>query len=115
MQLTTTEQLTQYTQGIAADNGVTFEHIYTGKAFNVEPSVQQKLEKKVQQSSAFLGMINLVPVIEQAGQTFRLRHCQHHRRGNGYHTQPTQTTRLAHPFCPRLLMPTNQLRQLYPL
>ncbi|WP_068634915.1 phage major capsid protein, P2 family [Thauera butanivorans] len=35
--------------------------------FTVEPSVQQKLETKIQESSEFLGRINIVGVPEQAG------------------------------------------------
>ncbi|QLB44723.1 phage major capsid protein, P2 family [Mannheimia pernigra] len=72
MEQITTEALNTYTQGVADDNGVAFNHIYTGKQFNVQPTVQQKLEKQVQLSSAFLGMINIVPVTEQSGQTLGL-------------------------------------------
>ncbi|WP_186210146.1 phage major capsid protein, P2 family [Burkholderia gladioli] len=35
--------------------------------FAVSPSVQQKLENRIQQSSAFLQSINIIPVVEQMG------------------------------------------------
>ncbi len=35
--------------------------------FTVSPTVQQTLENKIQESSAFLGKINIVPVVEQSG------------------------------------------------
>ncbi|MEL7966890.1 phage major capsid protein, P2 family [Vreelandella neptunia] len=40
----------------------------TGEQFNVEPSVQQTLESKMQESSAFLGQINVIGVDELKGQ-----------------------------------------------
>lgn len=40
----------------------------TGEQFNVEPSVQQTLESKMQESSAFLGQINVIGVDEIKGQ-----------------------------------------------
>jgi P2 family phage major capsid protein len=42
------------------------------QTFAVAPSVQQTLEDKIQQSSEFLGKINLVPVVEQSGQKLGL-------------------------------------------
>ncbi|AQZ99584.1 phage major capsid protein, P2 family [Comamonas kerstersii] len=42
------------------------------KKFNVTPSAQQKLETKLQQSSKFLSMINIVPVEEQVGEAIGL-------------------------------------------
>lgn len=42
------------------------------QTFAVNPSVQQTLENKIQESSEFLGKINLVPVIEQSGQKLGL-------------------------------------------
>ncbi len=40
--------------------------------FTVSPTVQQTLENKIQESSEFLGKINVVPVIEQSGQKLGL-------------------------------------------
>ena len=40
--------------------------------FTVEPSVQQTLETKMQESSAFLGMINVTGVTEQSGEKLGL-------------------------------------------
>lgn len=37
------------------------------QTFAVSPSVQQVIESKIQESSAFLGQINMVPVVEQSG------------------------------------------------
>lgn len=42
------------------------------KRFNVEPSVQQTLENKIQESSDFLGMINMVGVDELKGEKLGL-------------------------------------------
>jgi P2 family phage major capsid protein len=42
------------------------------KTFTVDPSVQQKLETKVQESSAFLSQINVFPVDELKGETVGL-------------------------------------------
>ena len=46
-----------YLKGVAEDNQLEFSGLQAGQKFNVTPSVQQKLEKKVQQSSEFLKMI----------------------------------------------------------
>ena len=40
--------------------------------FTVEPSVAQKLESKIQESAAFLKMINIIPVDEQSGEVLGL-------------------------------------------
>lgn len=40
--------------------------------FNVAPSIQQTMEKRIMESSDFLSKINLVPVIEQEGETLGL-------------------------------------------
>lgn len=40
--------------------------------FTVEPTNQQKLETKMQKSSAFLGMINMIGVVEQSGEKLGL-------------------------------------------
>lgn len=44
----------------------------TDKTFSVAASVQQKLETAMQESSSFLGQINIVPVEEQQGQKLGL-------------------------------------------
>ncbi|MGF7149448.1 P2 family phage major capsid protein [Sphingomonas zeicaulis] len=54
-----------YTQRIAELNGTRDVE----KTFAVDPSVQQVLETKVQESSAFLGQINLIGVPELKGET----------------------------------------------
>lgn len=61
-----------YLKGVAEDNHVEFTGLQAGQKFNVTPSVQQKLEKKVQESSAFLKMINIIPVTEQNGEALGL-------------------------------------------
>ena len=38
-----------------------------GKQFNVAPTIQQRLESKMQESSDFLGKINMTPVVEAQG------------------------------------------------
>ncbi len=40
--------------------------------FNVTPTVQQKLETKIQESSAFLRRINILPVSEQEGEAIQI-------------------------------------------
>jgi len=59
-----------YLGQIAAINGVAAEDVR--KKFNVTPSAQQKLEVKLQQSSAFLGRINIIGVAEQIGEALGL-------------------------------------------
>ncbi|HWX12860.1 MAG TPA: phage major capsid protein, P2 family [Trinickia sp.] len=44
----------------------------SAEKFAVDPSVQQKLETRLQQSSAFLGKINIIGVTEQQGQKLGL-------------------------------------------
>lgn len=44
----------------------------TDKTFNVAPSVQQKLETAMQESSEFMGKINVVPVTDQQGEKLGL-------------------------------------------
>ena len=48
---------------IARLNGVA----EVGKQFNVAPTIQQRLESKMQESSDFLGKINMTPVVEAQG------------------------------------------------
>lgn len=57
-----------YTAEIAKLNGVQD----AGKTFSVAPSVQQRLETRIQESSAFLSKINLVGVQEQEGEKLGL-------------------------------------------
>lgn len=40
--------------------------------FNVDPTIQQKLEKAIQESSAYLGLVNVMPVQEREGQKLGL-------------------------------------------
>ncbi|MGX3020909.1 phage major capsid protein, P2 family [Ursidibacter sp. B-7004-1] len=72
MRQETRKQFNQYLAGVAADNQLEFDGVARGEKFTVEPTVQQKLEKRVQESSDFLKMINLVPVTEQQGETLGL-------------------------------------------
>lgn len=53
---------------LATINGV----LNVAEKFTVEPSVQQTLETKMQESSAFLGMINVTGVTEQSGEKLGL-------------------------------------------
>lgn len=57
-----------YTQHVAKLNGVAS----VSAKFSVTPSVQQKLESKIQESADFLGKINLIGVTEQAGEALLL-------------------------------------------
>ncbi len=59
-----------YIARIAELNGVTVDAV--GKSFAVNPVVSQKLEEKMKEGSEFLGLINIVPVIEQQGVTLGL-------------------------------------------
>ncbi|WP_209026262.1 phage major capsid protein, P2 family [Mannheimia haemolytica] len=59
-----------YREAVAQANGLTAAD--TDKKFTVSPSVQQILETKTQESSAFLQMINIVPVTEQQGEVLGL-------------------------------------------
>jgi P2 family phage major capsid protein len=52
-----------YIQRLAQVNGTS----NATETFNVAPSVQQKLENKIQESSAFLSKINIIGVVEQEG------------------------------------------------
>ena len=57
-----------YVSQIALINGVADAHT----KFSVDPVVEQRLETKMRESSEFLQAINVVPVIEQTGQTLGL-------------------------------------------
>ena len=59
-----------YLQQLARLNGVEVEEL--SSKFTVEPSVQQTLEDQIQQSAAFLTVINITPVTEQSGQLLGL-------------------------------------------
>ncbi|HAF6664569.1 TPA: hypothetical protein G8B88_004332 [Salmonella enterica] len=59
-----------YLQQLARLNGVAVEEL--SSKFTVEPSVQQTLEDQIQQSAAFLTLINVTPVTEQSGQLLGL-------------------------------------------
>lgn len=70
MRKLTREQFKQYLGDIAQMNGI--DVVDTTSKFTVEPSVQQRLETKVQESSAFLQSVNLYPVQEQKGSAIGL-------------------------------------------
>lgn len=72
MRQETRTQFNHYLQGVAQDNQMDYSGVIAGQKFTVAPSVQQKLEKKIQESSAFLKLINIVPVVEQQGETLGL-------------------------------------------
>ena len=57
-----------FTQQVATMNGVD----NAAEKFSVEPTNQQKLETRMQDSSTFLGMINIVGVPEQTGEKLGL-------------------------------------------
>ncbi|EGT4448359.1 phage major capsid protein, P2 family [Cronobacter sakazakii] len=59
-----------YLQQLARLNQVEVEEL--SSKFTVEPSVQQTLEDQIQQSAAFLTLINVSPVDEQSGQLLGL-------------------------------------------
>lgn len=52
---------------IATINGVEVDVVRGEKQFSVAPAVEQKLEEVIQQSSEFLGKINIIPVDAQEG------------------------------------------------
>ena len=70
MQNSTRIALAAYVSQLASLNGVSEAAV--ASKFTVTPSVQQKLESRIQESSAFLKSINIVPVDEQAGETLGL-------------------------------------------
>lgn len=67
MEQATRQAFNAYLDQQAALNGADPEAIRDGKKFTVEPSVQQKLNDKQQESSAFLKAINVAPVDELKG------------------------------------------------
>lgn len=64
----TRKKYNQFTQQVASFSGVES----ATEKFSVAPTVQQKLETKIQESSAFLGMINMPGVTEQSGEKLGL-------------------------------------------
>lgn len=70
MKTTTREKLTHYVNTLATLNGVSAEAV-TSK-FAVAPSVQQRLEKRIQDTSEFLKSINVIGVSEAEGETLML-------------------------------------------
>lgn len=68
----TRKAFNSYLEAVAKDNNVEYAGVVAGQKFNVQPSVQQKLEKQVQLSSEFLKLINIVPVTEAQGETLGL-------------------------------------------
>jgi len=59
-----------YLQQLAKLNGIDVSDI--GSKYTAEPSIAQTLETKIQESSAFLTRINIVPVDEQSGERLGL-------------------------------------------
>lgn len=68
----TQEKLGQYLSGVAQDNNTSENYVMAGKQFNVEPTIQQKLENAVLENSDFLKRINIVMVEEMKGSALRL-------------------------------------------
>lgn len=68
MQNATRIALNGYLDHVAKLNGVGSAAV----KFNVSPTVQQRLETKIQESTAFLGRINLIGVTEQEGEALLL-------------------------------------------
>lgn len=66
----TRAKIKEYRVAMAEANGIQVEDTET--KFTVDPSVQQRLETKTQESSAFLQKINIVPVTEQSGEVLGL-------------------------------------------
>lgn len=63
---------TAYLQRQAQLNGTTLSALMAGKKFTVTPAVAQTIEKRIQESSAFLTAVNIVPVINQIGEKIGL-------------------------------------------
>lgn len=72
MQNETRKIFNNYLRGVAKDSELDYADITSGKKFTVTPSVQQRLENVVQESSDFLKLINIVGVTEQQGETIGL-------------------------------------------
>ena len=76
----TRKQFDAYLARLAKLNGVNS----AVQTFAVEPSVQQKLEQRIQESSEFLKQINVYGV-DGAGREDRHRRQRHHRQPYRYH------------------------------
>lgn len=66
MQNSTRTLFNAYMAQLATLNGVPVDSL--SKKFTVDPTVEQKLESKIQESSDFLGKINMYPVRDQEGE-----------------------------------------------
>jgi len=68
----TRELFNAYCDRQAELNGAHPDTVRDGKAFSIEPSVQQKLNDKQQEDSSFLAAINISPVDEMKGEVLGL-------------------------------------------
>ena len=68
----TKQKFNAYVAGVAADNGEDVAFVANGGQFTVEPTIQQKLENAVLESSDLLKRINVVMVQEMKGSALRL-------------------------------------------
>ena len=68
MKNTTRTQFNAYAAHIAQLNGIDDATV----KFNVEPTIEQKLEDRIQEQADFLGEINIIPVDEMSGETLGL-------------------------------------------
>ena len=68
----TKQKFNAYVAGVAQDNGEDAAFVANGGQFTVEPTIQQKLENAVLESSDFLKRINVVMVQEMKGSALRL-------------------------------------------
>lgn len=83
-----------YLQQLARLNGVAVEEL--SSKFTVEPSVQQTLEDQIQQSAAFLTLINVTPVTEQSGHPDRAHGADYQQHGQ-YHPENRPCRRAGNP------------------
>ncbi|WP_445620674.1 phage major capsid protein, P2 family [Kushneria sp. Sum13] len=68
MRTTTRKQFNQYAQRLASLNGA--ENAFS--SFDIDPSVQQTLETKIQESSQFLSQVNMTGVRDLVGEKLEL-------------------------------------------
>ena len=61
----TRQRFNAYVNRLGELNGLALQ---LGERYNVDPSVQQTLEQKIQESSEFLGRVNNIGVVEQSGE-----------------------------------------------
>lgn len=71
MKTLTQKKFKEFTTQLAMLNGLDDVRSVSSK-FTVEPSIAQRLEKKIQLSDGFLTRINIVPVDEQSGESLGL-------------------------------------------